>query len=165
MHRIEAGVADTSGWVAAVSTDGDFSVTLPCLFNDFTTLVQDASAPVTKTDTLGCRRPNQQQFSATRISYKKDRAAEYFRNIAVGAGLDGVVDVERLTFDGYATVDISARNSSKCAFFRYVLVDDDVFALSVESPLAACDGLAVLSARLFSSLSIGASQKAAVPRQ
>ena len=38
MHRIQAGIKDSSGWFFAHSTKGQYSVDLPFKFNDYTVL-------------------------------------------------------------------------------------------------------------------------------
>jgi hypothetical protein len=153
MHQLQAGTLDAEGWTAAASTAGSFSLKMPCLFNDFTTQVDDPAAPMLKAYSVGCLRSDQRKFSATRIVYKggAPMAKEYFAKIRSGDGLKGPA-VTALDFKGFKALDIVDTNDSRCGFIRYVLVDADMVALIVEAPRSACDGLKEQSDKFFASV-------------
>src|ERR1700761_7424533 len=57
MHRIEAGLFDTSGWTRAESTNGNFAVLMPGPFNDFS-VSGGSSQPADRMEGIGGRAPN-----------------------------------------------------------------------------------------------------------
>lgn len=155
MHRIQAGSLDASGWAVAESTHGAFAVKMPCTFNDFSMDQSVAHTPVIKSYTLGCVRPDERKFSATRIQYRngaKD-ARSFFENIARGEGRSGA-HIARSTYMGMPVVDIIIDNTAQCGFLRYVLADDDTLLLATEAPRGSCQGLDAQSSEFFTSLSV-----------
>jgi hypothetical protein len=153
MHRLQAGVLDQSGWALADSTEGAFSVTLPCTFNDFTMDQSTLNTPVTMTFTVGCRRPDQRRFSATRFQYQggANDAHSFFEKNASGENWPGV-EVATSTFKGLPVVDVKAENQAQCGILRFVLAQPDILLLVAEAPKANCAGLEAQSAEFFESL-------------
>lgn len=155
IHRLKAGTLDQAGWAEADSTEGAFSVKLPCAFNDFTMDQTSANTPVIKGYTLGCLRPDRRKFSATRIQYRggENFAKSNFERNANGANWPGA-DIAKSIFKGLPVVDVKAKNQTQCGFLRFVLAPPDSFFLAVEAPLETCAGLEVQSTEFFKSLTV-----------
>jgi hypothetical protein len=161
MHRTQAGALDADGWTNATSSAGNFSVKLPCLFNDFTTQEQNPIAPVKTAYSVGCLRSDQRKFSATRIVYKRGAAAaeEFFARIRGGKGWETADSVTPLTFKRFDAVAIADSSNSRCGFLRFILVNADIVALTAEAPRPACEGLKEQSETFFASVELDAPEK------
>jgi hypothetical protein len=112
MHRIQAGTLDESGWTNANSTQGVFTATMPCLFNDFTVEDMNAKSSTEKVFTLGCRRYDQRKFSVSRVQYRSGNAdAQTFfeGNAIVSEWPRGTV--VRSKFQGFAIIDVELDES------------------------------------------------------
>lgn len=157
MHRIQAGEPDASGWVAAASSEGGFSVRMPLKFNDFTLQEPDPAAAALRTYTVGARSSEGIKFSATRIVYRSgaESARRFFANFEQGQGLGAKPErVTPLSFAGRRAVDIVLRNGTTVAYERAVLLDADLVLLVLESPRAYDDAAAKLAAPFLDSLLI-----------
>ena len=155
MHRIQAGSLDASGWTVAESSRGEFSVKMPCTFNDFSMDQSAANTPVIKSYTLGCLRSDNRKFSATRIQYRngaKD-ARSFFEKNTKGEGWPGA-HISRSTYEGMPVVDIAIENKARCGFLRYVLAHNDTLLLAAEAPDGSCQGLNAQSSEFFASLTV-----------
>jgi hypothetical protein len=160
MHRVEAGALDAHGWTVAVSSAGNFSVRLPCRFNDFTTQEQDPAARVLKADTVACLRSDQGKFLATRIVYRqgKQAAEETFNKIQRDSELGNPGKVTLSTFKGFKSIIIEEGDMGRCGLFRYVLVEADIVALIVDAR-RSCAEVRESADQFFSSLEILAPAK------
>jgi len=154
MHRQQAGVLDRSGWTGAQSTEGSFSVKLPCLFNDFSVDTSAEPGALLKAFTVGCLRADRRKFSATRVQYRNGTrdARYYFDKNATGAAFPNA-RVSRSTYEGMPVIDIETSGGTVCGFLRFVFANEDNFVLTVEAPQGiACQGLDAQSTQFFASL-------------
>lgn len=154
MHRTQAGALDSAGLTFAESTNGRFSVQMPCTFNDFSILEKDESKPVKNIYALGCRRPDQRRFVAMRYEYRtEDDAQNYFRNFPKNSPWrDGKI-VES-TFKGMPAVTITIEDRKQCAFARTLRGKHDNLSMIVTAPETSCAGLAAMSQQFFESLDV-----------
>lgn len=137
MHRIQAGEPDASGWMAAASTEGGFSVRLPLTFNDFTIAENDPAVPVLRTFTVGTKSQEGIKFTAMRIVYRtgRDRAKYFFSRFEKGQDLGSAP--ERVTPHNIGkrrALDLVLRRTSDVAYQRVVMLETDLLLMIVESP-------------------------------
>jgi hypothetical protein len=140
MHRLQAGTLDQSGWVRAESTQGAFSVKLPCVFNDF--LMDDDKAEVFRAHAVGCKRPDGEKYSVTRLEYRGGAAAakkffEEWRDESVPANVSKTKSV----FNGLPAVDVVRSEPSRCGALRFLLVGPDTILMVAEAPAEQCTHL------------------------
>jgi hypothetical protein len=155
MHRSQVGVFDKEGWALAESTEGKFSVKLPCKFNDFTTDDPSPTAVVVRTYTVGCLHENQEKFAAVRLQYRGGATAakNYFEQSLGGAGWQPQDEIKRAKFGKHPALDIVTHQPPRCGFVRMILLDSDVIFLAAEAPLPPCEELRAHSQKFFASLS------------
>jgi hypothetical protein len=151
VHRVRAGALDSSGWSIADSTQGEFAVRVPCLFNDFSLRGSETLAGV---ETVGCRSEDQRKYSASRFKYRQGASAarKYFEDISGARRLEGETARRRIMFSGFPAIEVDFRNSSQCGTTRSVLVGAEVMQLTVEGPSSACTTLTARAASFFASL-------------
>jgi hypothetical protein len=156
MHRTQAGELDSSGWTAARSTDGGFTVRLPLRFNDFTIADSNPQSPTGNMFVVGAKSAEGLKFTATRITYRKaDGAATYFARIGRGEGLQAKPQsVKALTASGRKAVDLQLSTSSAVSYSRYVLLDSDLIVMTVEAPAAHRSTAETLAPAVFESLAV-----------
>lgn len=157
MHRQQAGKPDASGWAEAASSEGAFTVRVPCPFNDFT--VDDAApeAVAVQAFVVGCVRPDGVKFSATRVRYRRgaEDARALFKSNGETTKWPGAKVVAG-KHRGLPVVDVV--EAERCVAARFVLAGDDGFALTVEGPSGApvCQGLPAEAGKFFESLAVRA---------
>jgi hypothetical protein len=150
VHRVRAGTLDASGWSIADSTHGDFTVRVPCLFND---LSLQGSETLASVETVGCRAEDQRKYSASRFKYRQGAAArKFFEDISGSRRLEGETARRRIMFNGYPAVEVDFYSSSQCGTTRSVLLGMEVMQLTVAAPTSACSSLTVRAASFFASL-------------
>jgi hypothetical protein len=156
MHRTQAGELDSSGWTAARSTEGGFTVRLPLRFNDFTIADSNPDSATSKMFVVGAKSVEGLKLTATRISYRKaDGAATYFARIGRGEGLQTKPQsVKTLTASGRKAVDLQLSSSAAVSYSRYVLLDSDLIVMTVEAPAAHRSTAETLAPAVFESLAI-----------
>ena len=155
VHRVQAGDLDATGSSLATSTHGDFSVRMPCLFNDFSLQSKDAE-PVLGIEALGCRRADQRKYSASRFKYRAGAtmARKYFDEMSGPRRLEGETARRRLMFNGFPAIQVDFQSSSRCGAMRSVLIGTDLLTLTAEGPPIKCDGLMTQAASFFDSLQV-----------
>jgi hypothetical protein len=160
MHRSSAGTLDATGWTLAKSTDGAFSVKLPLLFNDFTTVEQDPAAAVKRIFVVGGRTKDGFSLVATRFEYRDgEKSAQiYFNNAKTRMPPNvHVPQVNEHSIGKAPAVDVSFCEGKdadgNCASFRNVLAGPTLIMLVAEYPLARREELQPLVAKFFESLS------------
>lgn len=138
MHRQGAGELDASGWTAAASTLGGFSVRLPLPFNDFTVVSPPSKGQVAKTFVVGAKSVEGVKFTAARMVYRKNDAAQsFFARIESGEAFAGnAASGKSHRVQGRKSVDISFNDDRALGYFRYVLMGDSLISLIVEVPAA-----------------------------
>lgn len=156
MHRQQVGIPDKEGWTIAESTQGNFSVKLPCKFNDFTTDDSSSAAAVTRTDTVGCSRDDLEKYAAVRLQYRDGAAAakSYFEQSLHGVGWKKEDELKRTKFGKHPALDIVTHQPPRCGFVRIVLLESDVIFLAAEAPFQPCEELRARSEKFFASLSV-----------
>src|SRR5262249_33136922 len=154
MHRTQAGELDSSGWTAARSTEGGFTVRLPLRFNDFTIADSNPESATGRMFVVGAKSAEGLKLTATPITYRKaDGAATYFARIGRGEGLQSKPQsVKALTASGRKAVDLQLSSSSAVAYSRYVLLDSDLIVMTVEAPVAHRSTAETLAPAGFASL-------------
>jgi hypothetical protein len=155
MHRSSAGTLEASGWTLAKSTDGAFTVKLPLLFNDFTTVEQNPLEPVKQIFTVGGRAKDGVRFVASRFEYRDDKSAQtYYDNAKTKMPTNVTLpQVKERSIGKVPAVDVSfCETSGNCASFRNVLAGSTMIMLVVEYPVARRDELQPLVAEFFESL-------------
>lgn len=160
MHRVGGGTLSADGWTEAASTLGNFSVRLPCLFNDFR--MTPASGEVVMADGVGCP-AGAIRLSAVRAHYRDEAtASKYFENIATAEKEPGA-QIERSTQDGHATVTLRNETDAMCAQARTVRAGASNILLIVEGPRSQCDDIKASATPFLASLKLGIGEVAAVP--
>ena len=156
MHRTQAGELDSSGWTAARSTEGGFTVRLPLRFNDFTIADSNPESATGKMFVVGAKSVEGLKFTASRITYRKaDGAATYFARIGRGEGLQTKPQsVKALTASGRKAVDLQLSTRSAVSYSRYVLLDSDIIVMTVEAPAAHRSTAETLAPAVFESLAV-----------
>ncbi len=156
MHRAQAGGLDASGWTRAASTKGNYSVRVPCLFNDFTVEDLDPSSKAKQLDTVGCLRDDRKKFSVTRFQYKHPEAD------AMAFFEKGKKDFRRpgqqiisSTIRGAPAFDVAVADSSRCGFIRMIHIFPENYLLVAEVASPSCSGLEALSRVFMESLVVG----------
>lgn len=155
MHRTQAGALDAEGWAVAESSKGNFSVQLPCKFNDFS--VTESSGAVEKAHVLGCLQADGRKFSATSVEYRGEGsvAKQYFD----AAARDGVLpdaSAKALIFAGSPALEAAAVKNERCGFARMVRSGNRNLMLVVEAPVKACGDLQSVAIKFFESLKVKA---------
>lgn len=160
MHRAGAGTLDSDGWTEASSTLGDFSVRLPCLFNDFR--MTPMSGDMVMADGLGCP-AGAIRLSAVRAHYRDEAtASKYFERIATAGNAPGA-QLERSTQDGHPTQTLRTETDALCALARTVRAGDSNILLIVEGPRSQCDAIKTTATPFLASLKQGTGAVAAAP--
>jgi hypothetical protein len=152
-HRSGAGALGPDGWTDATSTQGNFSVRLPCLFNDFT--FTPAPGDVVKGDVLGCDAGGT-RFGATRIHFRDAALADtYFNTLAAADALPGAT-IERAPHRGLAAITRRLDNRTRCALVRVVRAEQDNIILTVETTPAQCGTAMKTGPQFLDSLTLNA---------
>lgn len=155
MHQTQAGKPDASGWLTATSTEGGYSVRLPCAYNDFTMNGYNPAEPVEKGYTVGCMQANQKKFSATRLRYRNGaKDAQAFFDKAGQMGQTPGAKVSKGSFKKMPLLDVRSADETRCGFLRFVQLGADNLVMVVEAPAAACAGLDAQAATFFKSLTL-----------
>lgn len=152
-HRNGAGALGPDGWTDAISTQGNFSVRLPCLFNDFT--FTPGSGDVLKGDVLGCDAGGT-RFGATRIHYRDAAVADtYFNTLAAAGALLGAT-TERAPHRGLTAITRRLDNRTQCALMRIVRAEQDNVILTVETTPARCGSVMKMGLQFLDSFTLDA---------
>lgn len=160
MHRAGAGTLGADGWTEATSTLGDFSVSLPCLFNDFR--MTPTSGDMIMADGLGCP-AGAIRLSAVRAHYRDEASASrYFERIATAEKTPGA-QLERSTQDGHPAQTLRTETDALCALARTVRAGHSNILLIVEGPRSQCDAIKATAAPFLASLKQGTRDVAAAP--
>jgi hypothetical protein len=133
MHRIDAGLFDSSGWALAESTNGSFAVRMPGPFNDFSV----SGGPDDIADHIegiGGKAPNGIVFTALKLLYNtKGTASAEFESFKGGADLPSA-KVKSVTLAGLQALDISYGDEKSSTNERVILDGETLFTLTVQWP-------------------------------
>lgn len=158
MHRKNAGTLGPDGWTTATSTNGAYSVRLPCRFNDFT--FRSATAEVTQSDVIGCVH-DEMKFLTLRARYRDEAAAaKNFEGFGIDRPIPGASPV-RSTYRDLPMIAVDVENAQLCALSRIVRTDNDNIMMSIEAPASKCEATKKAAAVFFDSLEQGADAPAA----
>jgi hypothetical protein len=134
-HRLAAGKPNFAGWYLAKSTNGNYSVQVPLVFDDFT-VVEDGKSDIDRNEMIMASGADGVVYAATRIYYRTDgQAAGYFKQFIEGKVAQGA-DVKRIKVRDYDAVDISIGNAKSASMQRALLVGENLFLLAAEWPVA-----------------------------
>jgi hypothetical protein len=153
MHRAGVSADDGSGWHAAVSTKGSFSIRVPLPFNDFTT--HDASTGDVS-HVVGGRSSEGIKFMAVELPLTARTPADLAtipKSLASNPA-NKVSDVSRQAKDGVDTLSFSVAGAASGAYFRYVKMKNALYMLSIEFPNAHREVVAAMKDRFFGSFKL-----------
>lgn len=161
MHQLQAGVPDKSGWVLAESTQGAFSVRMPCTFNDFTVDDLTGKENVSRSYVVGCKRLDGEKYSVSRIEYRGGRkmAVRFFEKNKQPSAFPGAKKTV-VTFNGIPAIDIFISEPARCGTLRFLLVGQTTMLMVAEAPAAQCKHLNSQIPAFTSSLVIKGSSRA-----
>jgi hypothetical protein len=127
MHRIAAGTPDATGWYAAHSTFGKFTVLLPAPFNDFTVRgTSDKTGTLTTAHAVGTQLANGVKLAATCI-WGGQAPTDSLDTLSK---LDGMTANRELVVDNHPTIEVEAGTT---AVMQAIAYTDHVCLLSVEA--------------------------------
>ena len=136
MHRVGAGDLDASGWCLATSTEGNFSVSLPHVFNDFTMTSKAVDGVEIKIFVLGTLDERGIKFSATAIR----RADEKFKDDPLEGMAEkfekqgDLKEMRPLTLGEMKGIELKVANRSSSAVMRLYQAPTTLYQLSMEAP-------------------------------
>jgi len=169
MHRVDDTTKDASGWYYAKSTEGNFSVSLPARFNDFT--IQEASKKAkrkAKMYVVGGYNPDGIQFSATKMPMADGESLESLvKDMTTStAPLGPASDMKKEKYQNHNSISVTSTKDSTGRFTKYiqlgnsyVMVQSIVFTTANKKAAAAC------ADRFFSSLKILGSTESSVSKR
>ena len=153
MHRVGVSADDGSGWHAAVSTKGAFSIRLPIPFNDFTT--HDLGAGEVS-HAIGGKSSEGIKFVAVEVPVTAKTPGDlgampksFSSNPA-----NKVSDISRQTKDGADALSFSVAGLVSSAHFRYIKVKGMLYTLSIEFPNAYRETVAPMKDQFFGSFKL-----------
>lgn len=153
MHRVGVSADDGSGWHAAASTKGAFSIRVPIPFNDFTTR-DERTGEVSHA--IGGKSSEGIKFAAVEIPVTAKTPADLgaIAKSFSSNPVNKVSDVSRQTKDGAETMSFSVDGPASSAHFRYIKVKGTIYTLSIEFPNAYRDTVAPMKDKYFASFKL-----------
>lgn len=151
IHRTEAGTLGPDGWTTARSTEGNFTVRLPCRFSDST--YEAKTVDVTRADILDCEH-DALRYTAVRARYRDEATAQqHFENGGAARALPEAV-ATRLSYRGLPTITLELKDETGCAMKRAIRTDAGSILLRVAGPASQCEAVKKTAAILFDSLDL-----------
>lgn len=152
MHRVGVSADDGSGWHAATSTKGGFSISVPIPFNDFTT--HDARTGEAS-HAIGGKSSEGIKFVAVEVpvTAKTPDLGTIPKSFS-SSRANKVSDVSRHTKDGADTISFSVDGPASGAHFRYLKVGGALYTLSIEFPNAYREAAATMKDKFFGSFKL-----------
>jgi len=146
-HRKHSGKPDPSGWVAATSTKGGYSVRLPCIFDDFTE-TQGAE----KRYVLECLHGDYKKFVVKKIEYRNiEQAKQKFRKIR--ENFEFLFSVTESKYQGNPSIESSGSSPGECMYMQTVYAQSSViFMTAMDNETPKCPNLEAMSRQFFNSL-------------
>jgi len=153
MHRSAVSADDGSGWHAAVSTKGSFSIRLPIPFNDFTTYDDSGNQAV---HAIGGKSSEGIKFAAFQlpITAKTPDDLNTIPKSLSASRANKVSDVSRQTQDGADTISFSVANSTSGSFVHCIRTKNALYMLSIEFPNAYREPAAAMKDAFFASFKL-----------
>ena len=151
IHRTGAGTLGPDGWTTATSTEGNFTVRLPCLFSD--SRYEAKTVDVTRADILDCER-EALRYTAVRAQYRDAATAEkHFENGGT-ARADPEAFVTRLNYRGLPAITLALKDETGCAMKRAIRTNAGNILLRVAGPASSCEAVKKTAAIFFDSLEL-----------
>ena len=140
MHRKAAGTDDGSGWYPAVSTLGNFSVSLPGPFNDYTIRVEDPKIGWYVTNNVGFKLPDGFEVLVSKTNgTEKSNALDFDNLLAIlkskPMGKD-IIGNQKTIIDGLPAMTVTVKGSDQTAYFAYLIEGKSLYTLAVDCPIA-----------------------------
>ena len=148
VHREKAGVLDASGWTMASSTQGAFSVSVPCQYSDYTVPPGKGEGfePVT-VDAIDCADDTGLKFGAGRLAFPNGEAgAQHFFDERSSDF------IRRGTFNGLVGGESGMAEHGICLWARLLRAGAENVALTVMGPWRDCLSPPAAVGRFFDSL-------------
>lgn len=153
MHRVGVSADDGSGWHAALSTKGAFSVRVPLPFNDFTThdpRTGEVSHAIGGKSSEGIKF---MVLEAPVTAKTPDDLAAIPKSFA-SSPANKVSDVSRQTKDGADIMSFSVAGPATSTHLRYIKVKGTLYMLSIEFPNAHRETVAAMKDKFFGSFKL-----------
>ena len=154
VHRTQAGTKDESGWYQAASTEGDFTVSVPIPFNDFTVTVHDPKLGDVRTYGVGGKSAEGFEFSAAETPF-----VERMKHPTPSSMLDSfrqngkrLEDAETNDFHSMPSCTFTGYENGMVVFARCVLAPHDFVFLQLKFPPAERKHAEQLKEKFLSSL-------------
>ena len=156
MHRTQAGELDASGWTTASSTNGSYSIEVPCNFNDYTFSTREAEGQVRTLEIIGCQSGTALRFSATRVNYPEGpaKAEEYYRKVDFRSPGTTQEEVPGETQSGLPYRHFRVSNAVQCGQFRVIRLGEGNIIMGVETLGGGCFDFETVANRFFTSLEV-----------
>jgi hypothetical protein len=153
MHRAGVSADDGSGWHAAVSTKGAFSIRVPIPFNDFS--IHDAGTGEVS-HVIGGKSSEGIKFAAVELPVTARTPADLgaIPKALASNPANKVSDLSRHAKDGVDTLSFAVAGSASSAYFRYVRTKASLYMLSIEFPNAQREVVAAMKDRFFESFKL-----------
>lgn len=148
-HRKHFGTLDQSGWVLAASTEGGYSVRLPCPFDDVTE-TQGAE----KRYVLKCFYGDYKKFVVTKYKYQNfEQAKQKF--LKIRENIELLFSVNEATYQGNPSITSSDSTPGECFYMQTIHAKSDViFMIVSDNETPKCRNLEAMSRQFFNSLII-----------
>jgi len=136
IHHLQKESPEPAGWVGVASSEGGFSVSLPCQYNDYSAVPHDLSHGLLRKSALECLRPSDNFiFKAHRIEHTNTPEAGavvegQFNRLSQGFG--PFTAMTRYKFMGFDSLNSNYSQGSNCAWMRSVRVGSSVIFMTVE---------------------------------
>jgi len=159
VHRVDDTTKDASGWYYAKSTGGNFSVSLPTRFSDFT--IQEASTKrakkVSKMYVVGGSNLQGIKFSVTKMPMASDGSFETLvkemTTLSLPPGTPSKLKKEK--YQHHNSISVTTTKDSVGGFTKYIELDNNyVMVQSIVFNTANKKEAAACADRFFSSLKI-----------
>ncbi len=143
MHRTAAGIDDGTGWFAAASTLGNFSVSLPGPFNDYTIRVEDPKIGWYLTNNVGFKRPDGFEVMVSKMNgTEKSNALDLDNLLTIlkskPMGKD-IVASKKTTIDGLPALDVTVKGPDQFAYLAYLVEGKSLYSVAVNCPVAMAE--------------------------
>jgi hypothetical protein len=157
MHRVQAGELDSAGWALARSTEGSFSISLPCKFNDYTFDAAKGNLPKQPMYMVGCQLPNGLRYAANRATIidGKEAAEKLFSDFSFDNTAVKIISSVQGLHNGLQFKQLSVSQNSRCAEIRMLRAGENNILLTVETITGECFDFKKDAQRFFDSLEVG----------
>jgi hypothetical protein len=159
MHRVDDTTKGASGWYYAKSTGGNFSVSLPARFSDYT--IQEAKAKkakkIAQMYVVGGSNPEGILFSVTKMPMVKNESFETLVNEMTSSSSPAgtASDVKKEKYQNHNSISVTTTKDSTGGFTKFIELENKyVIVQSIVFMTANKKEAAAYADRFFSSLKI-----------